>query len=129
MDNLYSSVPLAQKLQEMGTSLLGTMRLNRLGIPKRVKSLDKREPYSTEILWESEEQKLSMLSDTPPTKSKAMTNVNVCSTMPPLLGITKDDGKFKPALIKLYDFTKGKTLHIFYNLQKSINIHIFDRWN
>ena len=31
------------------------------------------------------------------------------TTMRPLLGVTSDDGKKKPALYKLYDFTKGGT--------------------
>ena len=29
--------------------------------------------------------------------------------MPPLLGVIKDDGKKKPAIMKFYDFTKGGT--------------------
>lgn len=29
--------------------------------------------------------------------------------MPPFLGVIKDDGKKKPVIIKLYDFTKGGT--------------------
>ena len=36
-------------------------------------------------------------------------NVLVLSTMRPLMGITRDDGKRKPAIIKFYDFTKGGT--------------------
>ena len=31
------------------------------------------------------------------------------STLDPILGVTKDDEKQKPALYKLYDFTKGGT--------------------
>ena len=31
------------------------------------------------------------------------------STMRPLMGVTKDDGKSKPAIIKFYDFTKRGT--------------------
>ena len=42
-------------------------------------------------------------------KSKGKKNVLVLSTQPPLLGVTKDDGKSKPAIIKFYDFTKGGT--------------------
>ena len=33
----------------------------------------------------------------------------VLSTMRPLQGVTIDDGKKKPAIIKFYDFTKGGT--------------------
>lgn len=31
------------------------------------------------------------------------------STMPALIGVTKDDGKKKPAIMKFYDFSKGGT--------------------
>ena len=31
------------------------------------------------------------------------------STLNPFLGLTKDDGKCMPAIIKFYDFTKGGT--------------------
>lgn len=33
----------------------------------------------------------------------------VLSTMQPLMGVTKEDDKKKPAIYKLYDFTKGGT--------------------
>jgi hypothetical protein len=38
-----------------------------------------------------------------------MKNVIVLSTFLPVLGVTRDDGKSKPAMLKLYDFTKGGT--------------------
>ena len=50
------------------------------------------------------------------TKSKGKKNVLALTTMRPLLGVTKDDDKVKPAIPKLYDYTKGGTdivdLHI-----------------
>lgn len=42
-------------------------------------------------------------------KSRGKKNVLVLSTMRPLLGVTRDDAKIKPAIIKLYGFTKGST--------------------
>ena len=39
-----------------------------------------------------------------------MKNIFVMSTMQPLLRITKDDNKHKPAVIKFYDFTKGELM-------------------
>lgn len=45
-----------------------------------------------------------------PTKSKGNRNVLLLSTVSPVtLGVTKDDGVRKPAIYKLYDFTKGGT--------------------
>jgi len=43
------------------------------------------------------------------TKSSGKRNVLLLSTVQPILGITKDDGKKKPAIYKLYDFTEGGT--------------------
>ncbi|CAH1242583.1 Hypp6857 [Branchiostoma lanceolatum] len=42
-------------------------------------------------------------------KETGLRNVLMLSTVPPLLAVTKDDKKFKPAIYKLYDFTKGGT--------------------
>ena len=43
------------------------------------------------------------------TKSSGKRNVLVLSTLNPILGLTKVDGKSKPAIINFYDFTKGGT--------------------
>ena len=42
-------------------------------------------------------------------KSSGLRNVLMLSSVQPLLGVTKDDNKFKPAIYKHYDFTKGGT--------------------
>ena len=39
--------------------------------------------------------------------SKGKKDVILSSTAPPILGITKDDGKSKLGIYKVYDFTKG----------------------
>ena len=41
--------------------------------------------------------------------SKGKKNVILLSTAPPILGITKHDGKSKLRIYKVYDFTKGRT--------------------
>ena len=41
------------------------------------------------------------------TKSSGQRNVLLLSTVEPLLGVKIDDGKNKPAICKLYDFTKA----------------------
>ena len=40
---------------------------------------------------------------------KVKKNVILLSTALPILGITKDDGKSKLGIYKVYDFTKGRT--------------------
>ena len=40
--------------------------------------------------------------------AKEAKNVNVLTTLDTFQGTTIDDGKDKPAALKLYDYTKGK---------------------
>lgn len=108
-DNLYTSIPLAEKLLDRKITLVGTMRHNRKGIPKEIKSLEGREANSSVVFWEKTTQKLTLTSYVVSTKSKGMKNIIVLASKPPLLGQTKDDGKMKPAIIKFYDFSKGGT--------------------
>ena len=44
------------------------------------------------------------------TKSTGRKKVLMLSTMRPISGITKDDGKSKPAIMKFYDFTKEEPM-------------------
>ena len=107
MDNLYTSIPPCQQLLDRGMTLVGTMRHNRVGLPKEVKSLEGRETFSTQVWWEKEKQKMTLTSYVVPTKSKGMKNVVVLSSQQPILGVTMDDEKYKPQIIKFYDFSKG----------------------
>ena len=109
MDNLYSSIPMAEKMLQKGVTMIGTMRHNRKGLPKEIKSVAGRTNFSSIIWHEKEKGKFSLNSYVVDTKSKGKKNVIVLATVPVLLGVTKDDGKQKPAIIKTYDFTKGGT--------------------
>lgn len=83
---------------------------NRKCIPSEFKDISQREINSYEYLWDkSSNEKISLHSYVVKTKSKGKKNVLVMSSMPPILGTTKDDGKEKPAIIKFYDFSKGGT--------------------
>ena len=81
MDNLYTSIPLCQQMLDRGMTLVGTMRHNRVGLPKEVKSLEGREAISTQVWWEKEKQKMTLTSYGVPTKSKGMKNVIVLSSL------------------------------------------------
>ena len=81
---------------------------NRKGIPVKLKDVSQREANSTEIYWEKNGD-LVLGSYVVNTKSKQKKNVMMLSTLRPILGTTIDDKKDKPALYKLYDFTKGGT--------------------
>ena len=66
-----------------------------------------REVYSTEVWWEKEEEYLSLTSYVTKTKQKGNKNILVLSTFPLILGTEKDTGRKTPAVIVLYNFTKG----------------------
>ena len=85
------------------------MQVNRKGIPMKLKSTNGRQPLSYKCFWENENKKLILHSYVVKTKSTGLRNVFLLSSMQPLLGTMKDDGKKKPAIYKLYDFTKCGT--------------------
>ena len=86
--------------------MAGTIVKNRVKIPNEVKEVSNRDINSAEIFWEKNEHK-KLVSHVVKT-SKGKKDVIMLSTREPLLSVTDDDKK-NPALIKLYDFTKGGT--------------------
>ena len=110
-DNLYGSIPLTKKLLEKKMTFISTMRANRKGLPKELKAVRGREANSTIVWYEKDDGTISIMSYVVKLKSKGMKNILVLSTIPelPSVGVTRDDGKFKSALLKVYDFTKGGT--------------------
>ena len=108
MDRLYTSINLAQWLLQKRMTCIGTMQQNRVGIPEGLKKTNDRELLSTRQLWEKTKSDL-VLTSYVVSSSKGKKNVLVLSTTKPLQGVTRDDGCRKPAVIKLYDFTKGGT--------------------
>ena len=93
---------------EKHVTCVGTLMANRKGIPPELKKVDHREILSTEFYWNEDlDFVLGFYVVSSSTKKKK--NVMMLSTLRPILGTTIDDGKNKPALYKLYDFTKGGT--------------------
>ena len=107
MDRLYTSFEIADWLFDRKITMVGTMQTNRVGIPPGIKDTTNRDTLSSEIYWQ-EDGNCNISSYVVKT-SKGKKNVLVLSTIEPLLGTTNDDEKRKPALYKLYDFTKGGT--------------------
>ena len=60
-DRLYTSIPLAKWLLEKRITCIGTMQLNRKGIPDELKETKNHELLSLEIYWD-ENSPLSILS-------------------------------------------------------------------
>ena len=86
------------------------MQANQKGIPMELNSTSGRQPLSYECFWENENKKLVLyFSYVVKTTSTSLRNVLLLSSMQPLLETTKNDGKKKPAIYQLYDFTKGGT--------------------
>ena len=108
MDRLYTSIPIAQWLLSMKMTCIGTIMSRRVGIPPELKTTANREELSSRMYWEKTSGDIVLSSYVVGT-SKGMKNILVLSTVEPLQGVTKDDGKKKPAIFKLYDFTKGGT--------------------
>ena len=90
-------------------TFVGTLQSNRRDIPIEVKNVVERKRFSFQCFWESSENKLVLHSYVFPTKSCGHCNVLLLSTVELILGVTIDDGKKKPAIRKLYDFTKADT--------------------
>lgn len=109
LDRLYTSLELFDWLLTKDITALGTLDQSRKGIPPQIKEVNAREDKSYEVYKEKCQGKMYLNSYVKQTKSKGLRNVLLLSTLPPLLGVTKDDNQKKPAIYKLYDFTKGGT--------------------
>ena len=103
----YTSIPLVRWLYDRDITSIGKLQLNRKGVPAEMKDFKHREALSTEIYWERDGP-LSLTSYVVKTSS-GKKNVILLSTYPQVLGLTKDDGKYKSGLLNVYDFTKGAT--------------------
>ena len=117
MDRLYISIATARWLLEHNVTSTCTLMTNRVRIPKEAKLVQGRADNSTRIFFLEYDEKDLVLSSYCVQISNGKKNVLMLTTKQPLLGITKDEKK-KPALYKLYDFTKGGTDVIDYRMGK-----------
>ena len=106
MERLYTSMPTTRWLLDLNVTVIGTLQHYRSGIPKEIKSVNSRDDLSAIVYWADDS--LNLLSYVVKTKY-GKKNVLLLSTMRPIMGVTKDDGKQKPGLYKLYGFTKVGT--------------------
>ena len=100
-DRLYTSIPMALWLLDRGKTSVGTLQSNRKTIPAEIREIKDRETNSYEIYWEKNNVILNLHSYVVKAKSEQ------CHRYLQLH--TKDDNKSKPAIYKLYDFSKGET--------------------
>ena len=107
MDRLYTSFKIANWLLDKKITMVGTFQANRVGIPPDLKKVDDRDLLSNKVFWQDNGK--TNISSYVVKTSKGKKNVLMLSTIEPIIGTTIDDEKKKPALYKLYDFTKGGT--------------------
>lgn len=82
---------------------------SRIGLADDLKVASAREGFESTLHWGKDDGDLSLCTYATKSKSNRKKNVLVLSTMRPRLAVTRVDGKLKPAIIKLYDFTKEGT--------------------
>ena len=91
IDHFYTSIDLARWCLDKKVTLVGTMQSNRRGVGD-VASLVGHGELSTQVFWKEKDGKMSLTSYVVKTKSAGKRNVLVLSTLPVLLGVTRDDG-------------------------------------
>ena len=106
-DRLYTTISLANWLLERGNTTVGILNTNRIGVPDKIKQTKNNEEFSATCHVDSSGN-LYLTSYAVRTKSKGKKNVLVLSAMHSLPGARRDR-YHKPAIIKLYNFTKGGT--------------------
>ena len=106
---MYTSIALANWLLENNITTGGILNTTRIEVPDELKKAEGRDEFSATCHFEAQNGNLFLNSYTVKTKSKGKRNVLLLRTMRPLHKKTKDDKKEKPAIYKLYDFTKGGT--------------------
>ena len=100
---------MVQWLLDHGITLIGTLQSKRKGIPAEIKEIKDRETNSYKIYWKKNNGISNLHLYVVKTKSTGKQSVLLLLTVLPLLATTKDDNKSKPAIYKLYDFSKGGT--------------------
>ena len=83
--------------------MTGTIQTTQKCIPKKLRKTSKRDTNSYDS------GKLVLNSYVVNTKSTGKRYVMILTTVKPILGTSKHDPKLKPAIYKLYNYTKGGT--------------------
>ena len=82
---------LSCELLEKNITSLGTLQMNRKGVPDEMKNFKHREHLSSEVYWQPDGP-LCLSSYVVKSGKK---NVMLLSTLDPILGTTKDDKAYK----------------------------------
>ena len=104
MDIYFTSVTIASQCLEKEISIVGTMQLDRKGIPKEIKDVSEREERST-LYFHAEKENIMVVLYFDKKKS-GKKNVIVLTTMHNCVKITQDPRQ-KLQVHTFYDHTKG----------------------
>ena len=89
MNRYFTSVPLAQWCLERNIAIVGTMRLDRKGIPAEIEKIDKRDERSTFYVHDKDDD--LMLVSYVDKKKSGKKNVVVLTSMHDNVRVTKDE--------------------------------------
>ena len=103
MDRYFTSVPLAQWCSERNITIVGTVRLDRKGIPAEIKNIDKHDEQSTFYVHGKDDD--LMLVSYVDKKKSGKKNVVVLTSLYDVR--VMKDGRRKPQVQTSYDHTKG----------------------
>ena len=109
-DRLCASLPLMNYLLEKDITAVGTIVSNRKGLPKESVKTAGRKDFSYEILWKADDVRMTLHSYGVKTTLTGLRNVLLMSTLGPIIAVTQDDGKQRPQIYKVYDFTKVRQI-------------------
>ena len=108
MDRYFSSVPLAKWASENNFTIIGTMRLDHIGLPNKIKTMEGREEKLTKYLYQKDGDALLVsyaLRVSYADKKIKEKNIVALSTRHSSVFVTKDEWK-KPHIHRFYDQTK-----------------------
>ena len=104
MDRYFTSITLADWAITKHFSIVGTIRLDRKGIPKEIKSMEGREEKSKIYAYQSNGD--GLLVSYADKKKAGKKNIVLLTTMHTSVSVTKDQ-RVKPNVHTFYDHTKG----------------------
>ena len=102
MDLYFTSMPLAKWDSENNFTIVGTMMLDRIGLPNEIKTMEGREKKSTKYLYQKDGDALPASNVEKKISEKSIV---VLSTMHSSVRVTKDERR-KPHVHTFYDHTK-----------------------
>ena len=102
----YTSLPLIQWLLSLNITSIGTVRSDRKGL-KVLCSKDNSRSVPSSIFYQLESASRPITATSYVTRTKKGIKNIVILTSHPQIYRTTDDEKKKPAIFKVYDFTKG----------------------